>query len=284
MKMKKWLYRASLPFAVVALAACSSTGEPTEGTVNESTVTLEEVYNKALARQTELKNVTATITADQSMTLAVDGEPMEMVSKSTMKMDTHVEPLAFFVDGTVAMESNGESMDMPLQMYMTAEDGLFVQDGSTNTWMKLPSDMTDEMFAQMGAQGNATQQLTQLKEYISDFTFEQSDTEYLLTLNADGDKFNKLILENAGAALEGLSMEEQEVLETMKFEDAVYKLTIDKETFDTTKVDMDFVLKMDIEGQTSTIDTTSSTTFSNFNEVEPITIPQEVIDQATVAQ
>lgn len=284
MKMKKWLYRASLPAAIFVLAACSSTGEPTDGTVDTSDLTLEEVYNKAIERQTELKSVTANVTANQNILFDVDGETMEILSKTEMKMDTQMEPLAFFADGTIAMESNGESMDMPLQMYMTAADGFFVQDGSTETWMKLPAEMTDEMLAQIGTQGDASQQLTQLKKYISDFTFEQSNTEYILTLNADGEKFNDLILANAGSALEGLSMDEQQMLETMSFEDAVYTLTIDKETFETTKVDMDFVMKMAMEGQVSTIDTTSSSVFSNFNAVEPISVPKEVIEQAVDAQ
>lgn len=281
--MKKWL-GAALPIAFIVLTACSSTSEPTEGTVNTSDVTLEEVYNEAMARQAELKSVTANVVADQKITFGTGEQMMEMLSTTVMKMDTQMEPLALFADGTIAMETNGETIDMPMQLYMTETDGLFVQDGAADTWMRLPTEMTDQMLDQLGTHGNAAEQLAQLQAYVSDFTFEQTDTDYLLTLVADDEKFNELILASAGTALEEMTAEEQQVLDTMTFEDAVYTLTIDKKTYDTKKVDMDFVMKMDMDGQQSVIDTTSTVTFSNFNAVEPITIPQSVIDEAVESQ
>lgn len=283
--MKKWLYRASLPVMALTLAACSSTSEPVDDTVEEkSALTLEEVYNKAMERQTSLKSLSANVVADQHLTVDVAGEKMEMSTKSTLHMDTHMEPLAFFIDGTIAMDSPEGAMDVPMKMYMTEADGFLLFDSATNTWMKSSAEMNAAMIEEMGAQGDASQQLAQLKEYISDFTFEQSDSEYLLTLNADGEKFNDLILANAGSALEGLSVDEQQMLESLSFEDAVYKITIDKETFDTTKMDMDFVMNIDVEGQVTTVDTKSSLTFSNFDAVEPISVPEDVLQQAVEAQ
>lgn len=286
MKMKKWLYRASLPVMALTLVACSSTSEPVDETVEEkSDVTLEEVYNKAMERQMAIKSLTAFVTADQNIVMDLDGETLEMKSKSTMTMDTQKEPLAFFIDGTIAVMDTPEgSMETPLKMYMTAKDGFLVLDGETNTWVKSATEMDTKMIEDLGAQGDATQQLEQLKTYIKDFKFEQSDNEYILTLNADGEQFNDLILATAGSALDDLSMDEQQILETMSFEDALYKITIDKETFDTTKFDMDFVMKMDVEGQSTTVDTKSSITFSNFDAVEAINVPEEIIQQAVEVQ
>lgn len=280
MKLKKLLLTMTVPVAAFSLVACSDTGEPTEGTVEKSDLTLEEVYNKAVARQQSLESVTAHIVADQVLDVAVDGETVQMTTTSNLQMDTHMAPPAFLIDGTILMGSNGETMEMPMRMYMTEADGLYMIDGTTDSWMKLPATMTDQMLAELATQGDAAQQLEQLKPYIRDFTFEQSNTDYVLTLEAEGEKFNELILANAGTMLDGLTADEKQLVDSMTFEDAVYVVTVDKETFDTTKVEMDFVLKMDMEGEVAKVDTKSSSTFSNFNEVEPIVVPDEVIDQA----
>lgn len=57
-------------------------------------------------------------------------------------------------------------------------------------------------------------------------------------------------------------------------------MTIDKKTFDIIKMDLDFVLKMEVKGIATKIDTTTSTIYSDFNKVEAITIPQEVLNTA----
>ncbi len=69
-------------------------------------------------------------------------------------------------------------------------------------------------------------------------------------------------------------------LEGTNVEDAKYVLTIDKETFDLTNMVMDLVMTMEVEGMTTKIDQSSTVDYYDFNSVESIVIPQEVIDTA----
>ena len=55
---------------------------------------------------------------------------------------------------------------------------------------------------------------------------------------------------------------------------------IDKETFQTNKVDMVLDMDMTIDGETMNMKQDMKSDFSHFNQVEEIVIPQEVIDNA----
>lgn len=59
-------------------------------------------------------------------------------------------------------------------------------------------------------------------------------------------------------------------LEGLTIDKANYVIFIDKETFDTNKMDMNFDLKMSVEGQKSTIQTKSVVTFTEINHLDTI--------------
>lgn len=59
-----------------------------------------------------------------------------------------------------------------------------------------------------------------------------------------------------------------------------YVLYIDKDTFDTNKMDMNFDLKMNVEGNEMVMNTKSVITYTEFDHLKTIDIPQEVIDNA----
>lgn len=70
----------------------------------------------------------------------------------------------------------------------------------------------------------------------------------------------------------------------MKFDNINYVIKIDKETFDIHAMDTIFDITIDIDGKSMKISTDAKIAFNNFNEVEAITIPLEVIDQAVEVQ
>lgn len=174
------------------------------------------------------------------------------------------------------------SMDM--EMYMSKE-GMYMFDSQTNQWVKLPSEEFDAIMGQTANQVNTSEQLEQMKSFINDFTFEQSEDQYILTLEAASDKFTKYMLEQMKINQTlGLSEEDTQMLENTKVENLNYKIEIDKETFDMTTMDMNVTFTMDIEGESMTIKTDMVSKFDNFNGVKEITIPQEVIDKAVDVQ
>lgn len=286
--MKKLFLGVTAGAAVLSLAACGDTATPitpTTGTEEESDLTLEQVYAKAIERQENLQSVKAEMDMDQVSDMTIDGEEFNVTASTNMVMKMTVEPIAFSIDGTMIMDmdSESETSEVPLQMYMTEADGFYINDSTSGAWMKMPNELSDSMLAQTGAQADASEQLKQLQPFINDFKFEQTGDTYILTLNAEGEKFNELIMEQAKGSLESTNPVDPALLEGVNFEETKYIITIDKETFDTTNIDMNLIMHIDIEEQQSKTDLKSSIKYSDFNAFDTITIPQEVLDSAIEA-
>lgn len=284
-------------FALI-LTACNSTATPVEkeedtskettGETNDNTteekedeepkvseLTLEEVYQKAMDRQNEIKSLTSEVTMEQVMT--IEGE--ELSVNSDMTMDMTMDPIAMYAKGSSTMvdPATGEEMPLGYEMYMV-KDGFFMYDEMSAAWMKLPADNYEELMGQSATQADASEQLAMLQSFIKDFKFEQNDNQYILTLDASGDKFNDFVLEQA-LGTGAISSEDQAVLESIKFNDMNYVIVINKETFDTEEIQMVMEMVETTSGESVLMNT--SMTFSNFNEIGAIEVPQEVLDTAT---
>ncbi|MEK4129898.1 DUF6612 family protein [Solibacillus sp. FSL W8-0474] len=282
--MKKRYYLAMSALSIAVVAGCGDTAEPVDGTKDEANLTLQQVFEKAMERQQNLKSVHAETNMDQVTNLMMDGETMQMTSTSNLAMDITQNPLAMYTNGNIEMDMSGEKFDMPMEMYMTEEDGFYMLNGETNEWIKLPDEQYEQIMAQAGAQANATDQLEQLQQFIDEFSFEQDDENYLLTLNIQGDEFKQFILSQMGASL-GESMEmSNDILENMSFEDSQYNIVVAKDTFDTKEIDLDLKIITNIEGQETTIENDVNVVYSKFDEVDTIKIPDEVLKEATVAE
>ena len=278
--MKKRYLFAMSTLSIALVAGCGDTAEPVEGTDSEANLTLQQVYENALQRQQNLKSVHAETTMDQVTSFVMEGQSMEITSNSNLAMDIQQNPTAMYSKGTVEMDMGDEKMEMPIEMYMTEEDGFYMLNGETNEWLKMPDEQYEQLLAQTGAQADASEQLQQLEQFIEDFSFEQDDKNYLLTLNIEGDEFKQFILSQMGASL-GESMEVNgEILENMSFEDSQYKIVVAKDTFDIKEMDMDLKIITNVEGQETTIENDANIVYSKFDEVKEINIPNEVIKQA----
>ncbi|KYG91799.1 DUF6612 family protein [Metasolibacillus sp. FSL K6-0083] len=277
--MQKKMLLALTGVAVIA-AGCSTTATPKENTTEKSDLSLEEVFTKSVERQSEIQSFNATITMTQVMDI---GDGSKADTTANLKMGAVKEPMQFFVDGSISMteQTNGEKFDMPLKMYMTANDGFYAYDSASETWLKLQQEASlEELLNQAGVQADASEQLKLLEKYADDFTFEQTNNEYILTLNASGDKFKQLIEEQIAMTMPDAPVEQ---LENLSFDDTTYQLTIDKKTYDMKEMKMDMIITMEMEGITAKIDQKSTTKYEDFNNTT-ITIPQEALDNAQEVQ
>lgn len=285
--MKKIFKVLAVGTLALTLAACNSSATPTKDTTNKSKLTLEQVYDKAVERQADIQSASAKMDMTQVSKVGSGEEAMEFSIDSKMEMDIIVDPLAMHLSGSMTMpdmmNEGEETMDMPIEMYMKKDAGLFMKDSTTDSWLKLPNENFDAILDQTAASADAKEQLEQLKKFIKDFTFEQTDDEYVLTLNAKGDKFKELIDSEINKSIQEMGLEENP-MDQLSIEKINYVLHIDKETFDTNKMDMNFDLKMAVEGDELLMNTKSVVTYTEFNHLKTIDIPQSIIDNAQTIQ
>ncbi|OXS74530.1 DUF6612 family protein [Domibacillus enclensis] len=288
--MKKWATFTAAGVLTMGLAACGQTAEPTTETTEEQTsdMTLEEVFDKSM----EVSNATESLSAkiDMTQNMKQPSQDLEMETSSVMDMDITMDPLAIYQKGTTTMKMDGseEEQTMDMEMYMT-EQGFFMNDSTTGQWMKLPSEMYDQIAQMTEQQSDPSQQLKQLETFKDDFTFEQTDSEYVLKLSAAGDEFNALIEEQMSQFMPELEGEENqaamdEMMEAMNIEKVDYTINIDKETFETTAVDMIMDMTMEMEGEKMDMNQVMNADYSNYNGVETITVPEDVVNGAQEMQ
>jgi len=251
-------------------------------TTPKDSALLEEVFTKTLAKQKELKSMKATMTISQTVEANDGKETMKMESKGNMKMEIVTEPMQFFADGTMALTdpTSGEAINLPIKMYMTAKDGMYMYEAEQKAWVKFPKQLFEDVLSQTGMQPDATEQLEMLQAFAEDFSLVETANRYELTLKGSGEKFTELVKQQLGAMDLGMEADLEAQMGNISFDSLTYKLLINKETFDVEEIAMDMTLKMQVEG--NSIKTRQQTTikYHDFNAVTTITIPKDVLDNA----
>ncbi|KIL45541.1 hypothetical protein KR50_31230 [Jeotgalibacillus campisalis] len=283
---KKWTIGLTSASLALVLAACSDPAEPVDGSNEKenSDLTLEQVFNKSVQAGEDLTSMEAVIQMNQNLTLP--GEEMELTTESTIEMDMVLEPMALYQK----VETTGDGMmqsdeAMTVESYLT-DDGFFMYDFTTDQWNKLPKEMSDQIIQLSNSQNQPNEQLKALEPFKDDFTFEQDDSSYILTLNASGEKFSELLLDQTSEMMPdlGMGMSAEELFKDTTFEDVMYEIVIDKESFLPSRLDMDMTMIMTMEGESLEIEQQSETVYENFNTIDEITVPQEILDSAVETQ
>lgn len=282
--MKKWSMLLAVTTLSLGLVACNDTATPTPDTKTEqmSNLTLQDVFKKSMEQSESIKSLSANINMTQL--IEVPSQEISMETTSKMDMDMVIEPLSLYQKGTTSMTMPGmpsseQADDMEMESYMT-EQGFYMFDSMSNQWTKLPSDMYEQIMSMSQKQADPAKQLKDLEAFKDDFTFEQTDTSYVLKLAASGDKFNELIQKQLADTMPNMMVEEQELLKEMNIEKVNYEIFIDKETFNTTALNMIMDMTMMVEGEEMKLSQNLKSTYNKYNEVEKIAIPQKIIDNA----
>lgn len=282
--MKKWILFMSTATLAIGLSACGETAEPASGDETakgeDSELTAEEVYTKSVEASESITGLHADIVTDQVMAMQPEGMVINMKVDSAMDMTT--EPLAFHqtAETSIVSEDIDNTNPMSMEMYFT-DQGMYMYEETMATWLKMPDESIDDLKGLADQQtADPSQQLKELAEFQDDFTFEQTADEYILTLDASGEKFKELMDQQLEKTLGQMEIEAQMALEDMTIHSVNYILNIDKETFLTNSMDMQMDMDMNIEGDVMNIKSDVQADYSQYNEIEAITAPAEVVEQA----
>ncbi|MGB3100507.1 MAG: DUF6612 family protein, partial [Psychrobacillus psychrotolerans] len=108
----------------------------------------------------------------------------------------------------------------------------------------------------------------------------QDDDTYILTLKGSGEEFTALVKDQVDEALQNLTAGENINLD-FTINSVDYEVHIDKDSYQTTKLDTVIDMDMTMDGETINLKMDAKTDFSKFNEIGGIVVPQEIIDSAT---
>ena len=282
--MNKWMNLVGVCILLILLTACSQPATPTKETSKESTsdLTLQNVFTQSLAQSEKLDSLSASI--DMTQVVEIPAQKISMETSSKMDMDMIVEPLSLHQEGTTSMNMLGEETlgapaEMKIESYLS-DQGFFMFDSMSSQWLKLPKDMYEQIMSMSKNQADPSQQLKDLESFMDDFTFEQDEHSYILKLAASGDEFNTLMQKQLADTMPDMVVKEQELLENMNVEKVNFEIFIDKQTFNILTLNMVIDMTMAVEGENMRITQDIKSSYSKFNEVKSIEIPQDVINQA----
>lgn len=254
------------------VAPAPETVKPTEpeAPAESDAKEIEEFLTKVA--QVEVNSFSADMDIKQSMSIL--GQTMN--ADMTLKMDMVLDPFGAYQEMTLKMGDLGE--DLSMEAYMT-KDGYFINDSTTNQWMKFEDDLLGDMTNLMDYQMDPSVQLELMSQYYKDVKLVEKQNSYELHMSISGDDYQELI--NELLSLESLGLEADILGEIDLTIDKMDIVTVlDKETLYPISGSMDSVLTMVMEGQSMQVSQQADFTYSNFNELTEIKVPQEVIDSA----
>ncbi|TQR21530.1 DUF6612 family protein [Psychrobacillus vulpis] len=275
--MKKWTTFLAIPALSLGLVACNETTTPTKETnvTETSKLTLKEVYDKSIKVSEELESVKVVV--DMKQTMQMPKQNANLDYSSLMDMKYIIEPMQIYQTTTV----HGKNQVVDIESYIT-KDASYMYEGTSKQWMKLPQEMMEQLTGAVD-QYTPVSQLTTIESYLEDFTFEQDKKKYILTLEESGEKFKKLVQEQVNEAILQNMVGDQKVLTmdmTINSFSLNYLIHIDKDSFQMNKLDFILDVDMMIVGEKANMKQNVKFDFSNFNKIDEIVIPQEVIDSA----
>jgi hypothetical protein len=285
--VKKLMMMVLLSFVLI-LAACSS--ETTqEGTNSEGSpsigeaLQLQEVMDKAIEVNKNLKSFSMEMDMNQTITSDQQEEPVKMDSSITA--DMVMEPLAMYqvmkmdMSAMTGMESSEEMPEeMTMEMYLT-QDGFYMNNPMMPGWMKFPSDMYEQMVTMSTAQQDPSEQLKKLQQYVDHFSMESADHTYTLTISMKDEQLKKFMETEMQNMMPEFEMT-PEMMEEMSINHLQYTFVVNKETFYPEKFNMTMEMAINAEGENVKMIQEAAGTYSNFNGVDEIVIPDEVKQSA----
>lgn len=294
--MKKWTAALLGAILVLGMTACSSDKEASggansntgneavnqtanaEGNKSSETVpSVDEFITKVSEASGKIKSFSMGLDTTQNIVVTMDGQTQEQKSVIKGTSDYVKEPLAMYQN--IEMDL-GELGKQSIEQYIT-KDGIYSK--QNDTWMKMPNEMHDQLMQTAEQSANPEAQLEQFKSIASEAKITQEGDEYLMTADLSGDGVKDLaksLMSQSG----GQNEQSAAMLDQMDLKNIKISYSVNKDTFLPNKTDVQMVMDMEVEGQKVSLDMKMSSTFSKYDEITSIEVPQEAIDNAQSVQ
>lgn len=234
----------------------------------------EEILAQSIEAMEGVSGYGMEMTIEQIMEFGGEEIPMDF----SIVMEATQDPVMFHQVMTTPDPETGEVIE--IEQYMDEEGTLYLYDEMSEEWLKMDAVMMgieDLQDLEMSPQ----EQIEMLQGLTENIVVEEEDDHYALYIEGSGDELLEISKELAMLDPDPAMQEEMEqVMNMMDIETFDYVLYIDRDTY--YQVEMDMTLEMEInEGEESmSIYQSSHGTFFDFDEIDEIEIPQDVIDNA----
>lgn len=270
---KKLIWGLVLILGIVTFSGC---GEK---------ATAESIIEQMLANVEKVESAEGKISAEIAISVsqAVSGVNMDLDIEMDIDMDFEMtkDPAASHLAGTMSASIAGQSMDMTMESYEVVEDGMTVEysySSETDTWTRTEVEDAESSESYLEFSDFSAEDFT-----LNEETEDVDGTEaYVLTATLSGESLESFTGGTLSDAGDGLAMGDVEAANLS----ADVKLYVDKNEMMPLRMSLDFSnseidLFEDSELEGSELNTfTMEISYTEFDLVDTIEVPQEVIDEA----
>ncbi|WMT41920.1 hypothetical protein RE628_05610 [Paenibacillus sp. D2_2] len=237
--------------------------------------TADELLTKLTEATKDLKSLSMTANSKQHIVIKAGEDTQEQNIEMKIKSDIIQDPLAMMQELHMSM---GDLGNQDVTQYVTA-DGIYMQTGGT--WVKLTDETMIATLKDAAKQsGDPSKQIEQFKSIASEMKVSEEGSDFVLSANLSGDNMKDLaksLLSQSGENEAATAALDQMNIDNIKI---VYN--INKETYLPSKMIVEMTMVVEEEGQHVTMETKMDSSFSKFNEIDAIEVPQEALDNAIV--
>ena len=248
--LKKILFTVLTVFAVFFVVAC--------GNKEDTKINKEEVIKNFLEANNNIKS--GDMLVNTTIFPKNGGEPMNV----TVGVSLIVEPL------TLKMTMETKEPNIKINTFIK-DDTIYVQNPVDNTWVK--QTLPEEVYNQFkNIANNNIDNYELFKDNLDKIDIKEKDGNYLISIVKDTDFLKEAIKkQNSNMGILGQG-------ENFEVDNITLEYVVDKETYFTKSFVTSFETK--IQGQDVKLST--STEFSNINNIKEIAIPEEVLNAVAI--
>ena len=248
--LKKILFTVLTVFAVFFVVAC--------GNKEDTKINKEEVIKNFSEASNNVKS--ADVVTTVNMTPKKGGESINV----TVAASLIVEPLTL----KMTMETKGQNIKINS---FIKDDVMYIQNPVDNTWIKqtLPKEVSEQF---KHITNNNIDNYELFKDNLDKIDIKEKDGNYLISIVKDTDFLKEAMKkQNSNMGILGQG-------ENFEVDNITLEYVVDKETYFTKSFVTSFETK--IQGQDVKLST--STEFSNINNIKEIAIPEEVLNAVAI--
>lgn len=223
--------------------------------------------------QTDLNSYSANMKIDQTMKMSSVFDS-ELKMSMNINLDAIHDPFAMYMKLAMKMSMDGESESIPgIESYVT-KDGFYQYDPMEEVWVKYDDGSMVEMIEELMLQADPLAMMDEMKQYLKDiYVYEYAD-HYVMSYSLSDTFFNEML-----GGLGDILGEEMGDL-PIKIGYFQFATKYDKKTLYPLELAGKAHMYGDIEGEKLNLYQSFSGTYSKFNEIKEIKIPQEVLSNA----
>lgn len=262
-------------FTVLLLVSCSK-GNTTDGVKTgteqqDPGYTPEQVLEKAEMAFGELDSLTVDLEISQTLTGSKTEKSVHLQTRA--KTDMQTDPVAFHQKSEIKVA--GTEQNIQSEAYYT-EEGMYVYEGNQKQWAKYPPEKASFAIS-TSPQLNPAGELKKAAGVESSLSLAENADEYLVSLASEGNENSRAIKELIKENLPAQLKENNTLMEKLSIHSFHYELAITKKDFYPSRMTAKAEIELLNTGTSVKMEQEMDGTYSNFNQIGSITVPDSVI-------